>query len=106
MTSDNKITEICKLIQFHDDGLITSDECVVRIEEKLMADKLELLRQGKWVANWSFGFGTGDVVNTYALMEHNDWETWYYPLTFKNLVRFFWNRLMRRLGQHRWTKVG
>jgi hypothetical protein len=105
--SDNhqKINSIWETLNLYDEGTITADTCIVSVERKLMEDKLALLRDGKWVANWSFGCSISEVSHTYALMEHNDWATWYYPFTFFNAVRFFWNRAMRWLDRHRWTRV-
>lgn len=101
-----KVNQIRKILHQHDEVDLTSEGCISRIEEVLMKDKIEHLRQGKWVANWTFGSNNGEVIQTYALMEHNDWETWYYPMTFFNVIRFIWNRLARSLGMYRWVKAG
>lgn len=106
MNTHEEINKIYLLLQSYDAGQMTADECIVRIEDNLMQGKIERLRLGEWVANWSFGCARGEANYTYALMEHNDWELWYYPFTFRNLVRFYWNQAVRRLGWLRLVKVG
>jgi len=57
----------------------------------------------------SFTGGTfangGAIKHDYGMFDINFQTSAYYKFTFFNVVRFYWNKLMRAVGLHKLTKV-
>lgn len=101
-----KISRLKDLIKCYDDGICTESEVEVYIDAEVMQEKIEALRRPSgMVMSFTAGAFSGPLRHDYGMYDINaQCKTWY-QFTLLNVLRFYWNKLMRRLGWHRWTKV-
>jgi hypothetical protein len=87
-----------------DDGMITEGEFHARLGVLYLDPPIAILREGKPLFSITGGCGSWEAEHEhiYVLLDWNAFSQHWYPMSLKNLVRIFWNRMMRRLGLYRW----
>lgn len=99
--------EIKKWLQAYEEGLVTKAEFEVRISDSIMEENLAHLRGQDHgpVMHFIGGTFSGPLPHDYGLFDISAQTKAFYNFTLFNVLRFFWNKLMRRFGWHRLTKV-
>jgi hypothetical protein len=101
-----KVEELKEWLKYYEEGVVTENELEMSIFNRELRTYLERIEKDKCATgNFSCGAFHGPLKNYYGLVDHNSQTTVFYPLTFKYIIRMYWNRLMRRFGWHRYTKV-
>lgn len=100
------IDELKAWLQHYEDGMVTEHELEMSIFNRELRKYLERLEEHKGpTGNFCAGAFHGPLKNYYGLVDQTSQCTVFYPFTLRFIIRVYWNRLMRRFGWHRFTKV-
>lgn len=101
-----KVDELKAWLKYYEEGIVTENELEMSIFNHELRRYLESVEEHKSATgNFCAGAFVGPLKNYYGLVDHNSQATVFYPFTLRFIFRVYWNRLMRRFGWHRFTKV-
>lgn len=100
------INKLRELIKCYDDGDCTEHEVEHYIDAELLQEKIDALKNPHGMfMSFTAGAFRGPLPHSYGMFDVNAQSKTWYQFTLANVVRFYWNKLMRRLGRHRWTWI-
>lgn len=105
MNKNSEIEDIRDIIKVYDDGDCTEAMALRDISEVLMEEKINAINRGNICVSFTAGSFKGPLPHTYSLLDYSSQTSAWYPFTTKNVVRFFWNKLVEKcnLRQYHWT---
>ena len=94
------------LLKSYDDGKLNEHTFNLLLAQGCNDSILAYLRaQQDPIVSFTGGTFAGPLKHDYGMFDVDAQTSAYYRFTFINVIRFYWNKLMRAVGLHKLTKV-